>query len=48
MVPTGELNSGITAQIGRNTALYANAGYQLGVDGRSDAWNGKIGLRVNW
>jgi hypothetical protein len=29
-----ELNSGITAQIDRNTVLYANAGYQLGVDGR--------------
>ena len=43
-----ELNSGITAQIDRATALYANAAYQLGLDGRSEAWDGKIGLRVNW
>ena len=43
-----ELNGGITAQIDRTTSLFANASYQLGLDGRSDAWDGKIGLRVNW
>ena len=43
-----ELNSGITVQIDRTTALFANASYQIGVDGRSEAWDGKIGLRVNW
>ena len=43
-----ELNAGITAQIDRTTALYANASYQRGLDGNSEAWDGKFGLRVNW
>jgi len=43
-----ELNGGITAQIDRFTALYANASYHIGIDGRSAAWDGKVGLRVNW
>jgi len=43
-----ELNTGISAQINRTTSVYANASYQIGVDGDSTAWDGKVGLRVNW
>lgn len=43
-----ELNAGIDAQVFRNVSLVANAGYQWGLDGRSEAYNGKLGLRVNW
>ena len=43
-----ELNGGISAQINRTTSLYANASYQIGLDGDSTAWDAKVGLRVNW
>ena len=43
-----ELNSGISARVDRFTELYANGSYQFGVEGDSDAWGGKVGLRVNW
>jgi outer membrane autotransporter protein len=43
-----EINAGIAAQVGRNTALFASGSYEVGVDGRSDAWDGKLGLRVAW
>ena len=43
-----ELNTGFTLQVDRFTSLYANGSYQLGVEGDSEAWTGKIGLRVNW
>ena len=43
-----ELNGGISLRVDRTTELYANASYQLGVEGDSEAWSGKVGLRVNW
>jgi outer membrane autotransporter protein len=43
-----ELNTGISAQINRTTSVYANASYQIGVDGDSTAWDGKVGVRFNW
>jgi hypothetical protein len=43
-----ELNGGISAQLTRTTSIYANASYQVGLDGRSDAWDAKAGVRVNW
>ena len=43
-----EINTGVSATINRITALYANASYQIGLDGRSFAYNGKFGIRMNW
>lgn len=43
-----EINAGVDAQVMRNVSLVANAGYQIGLDGRSHAYSGKLGLRVNW
>jgi outer membrane autotransporter protein len=38
----------VSATVNRTTALYANASYQTGLDGRSFAYNGKVGVRANW
>ena len=43
-----EINAGVSATVNRTTALYANASYQTGLDGKSFAYNGKVGIRVNW
>jgi outer membrane autotransporter protein len=43
-----EINVGISGTVNRTTELYANASYQTGFDGRSYAYNGKLGFRVNW
>jgi outer membrane autotransporter protein len=43
-----ELNGGVSGQVTRTTSIYANASYQLGLDGRGDAWDAKIGGRINW
>ena len=43
-----ELSSGITLRLDRTTSLYATGSYQIDLDGRGDAWDGKFGLRVNW
>jgi len=44
-----QLNAGATRQIGRNTSVYANLGYQRSFGGsRFDAWDGKVGFRWNW
>jgi len=39
---------GVSATVNRTTALYANASYQTGLDGRSFAYDGKVGIRMNW
>ena len=44
----GEINAGVSGQITRNTALYANASYQSRFDGGGFAYTGKTGVRVNW
>lgn len=43
-----EANVGVDAQIMKDISLVANAGYQWGLDGRSYAYNGKVGFRINW
>jgi hypothetical protein len=44
-----ELNAGVMRQPGRNTAWYANPGYQRSFAGnRFDARDGKPGVRWNW
>ena len=44
----GEINAGISGQVTSTTTLYANASYQSRFDGGGFAYNGKVGLRVNW
>lgn len=44
----GELNAGISGQINRTTTLFANASYQSRFESGSYAYNGKLGVRVNW
>lgn len=44
----GELKAGVTAEVKRNMFVYGSMGYQRGFDGDRHAWDGKIGLRVNW
>jgi outer membrane autotransporter protein len=43
-----DINAGIALQVGRSTALFASGSYDVGVEGRSEAWDGKIGLRFRW
>jgi outer membrane autotransporter protein len=44
-----ELNAGIDAMITDGTSLFANAGYQVGINNNNTtAYNGKIGLRMAW
>lgn len=43
-----EIKAGVDAQITASTALYASAGYSVGFDGRSNAYDGKLGLKVTW
>ena len=44
----GEVRVGVDAQVARNTALYASAGYSMGFDGRSHAYDGRLGVKVTW
>ncbi|MCP1835349.1 outer membrane autotransporter protein [Bradyrhizobium sp. USDA 4532] len=44
----GELNVGISGQINSFTTLFANASYQQPFEGRTYAYDGKLGIRVNW
>ncbi|WP_172461720.1 autotransporter outer membrane beta-barrel domain-containing protein [Dyella jiangningensis] len=44
----GELNLGLTWQISRHATFYAKAGYEAGLSGRYDAYNGELGLRWAW
>ncbi len=46
----GEVNVGVNAQINRATSLIANAGYSFGLGSDVDrtAYEGRVGLRVNW
>lgn len=44
----GELNLGLSWQISRHATFYAKAGYEVGLGGRYDAYNGDVGLRWNW
>ena len=44
----GEVNLGVSGQITTMTTLYANASYSSRFDSGGFAYNGKVGLRVNW
>ncbi len=43
-----EVGVGGTRQVSNNTSLYGNVGFSTSFDGDNYAWNGKVGLRVNW
>ncbi|MBY5543644.1 autotransporter outer membrane beta-barrel domain-containing protein [Rhizobium leguminosarum] len=43
-----ELGLGATRQVSSNTSLYGNVNFSTSFDGDNYAWNGKLGLRVNW
>lgn len=43
-----ELRAGLDTRIATNTSLYASAGYSMGTDGRSHAYDGRLGFRVTW
>ena len=43
-----ELNAGVTWQISRVSAIFANVGYQRTLDRDTHAWTGKFGVRFNW
>ena len=44
----GEVKVGVDAQIAGNAALYASAGYSIGLDGRSHASDGRVGVKFTW
>jgi len=44
----GEINIGVSGQITSMTTLYANASYSSRFDSGGFAYNGKLGVRVNW
>ena len=44
----GEVKVGVDAQIAGNAALYASAGYSIGLDGRSHAYDGRVGVKFTW
>jgi outer membrane autotransporter protein len=44
----GELDAGISGQISPATTLYASASYQSRFEGKTFAYTGKAGLRINW
>lgn len=43
-----ELKVGADAQLTKNAALYASAGYSIGLNGRSHAYDGRLGIKVSW
>lgn len=44
----GEIKLGVTGEVARNAFVFVSVGYQRGFDGSREAWDGKIGVRVNW
>ena len=43
-----EIGGGATRQITKNLSLYGNVSYSTTFDADNYAWNGKLGMRVNW
>jgi outer membrane autotransporter protein len=43
-----EIGGGATRQITKNMSLYGNVSYSTTFDADNYAWNGKLGMRVNW
>ncbi|MBN3268346.1 hypothetical protein CUR95_14010 [Bordetella bronchiseptica] len=44
----GEIKIGITGRVSSAVSLYASSGYQQTFDGKGHAWDGKLGVRINW
>ncbi|MCP1913203.1 outer membrane autotransporter protein [Bradyrhizobium elkanii] len=44
----GELNAGVSGQLNRFTTLFANGSYQQRFEGKTYAYEGKLGIRINW
>ncbi|AZY52342.1 autotransporter outer membrane beta-barrel domain-containing protein [Bordetella avium] len=44
----GETKVGLTGNITKNLSIYTHAGYQRTFNGKSQQWDGKIGLRISW
>lgn len=43
-----EILAGFDAQVTKSASIYANASYQVGFEGNTDAYGGKIGARISW
>jgi outer membrane autotransporter protein len=43
-----ELDTGVSVQVDRATALFATSSYDIATDGDGEAWQGRIGLKVSW
>ncbi|CDZ68136.1 Autotransporter [Neorhizobium galegae bv. orientalis] len=43
-----EVGIGATRQLSKNMSVYGNLNFSTTFDGDNYAWNGKVGLRVNW
>ncbi len=43
-----EFKVGADAQLTKNAALYASASYQIGLNGRAHAYDGRLGVKVTW
>lgn len=43
-----EFGIGATRQISAKTSLYGNINFSTSFDGNNYAWDGKVGVRVNW
>ena len=42
------LRAGLSSQLSRNVFIYANVGYDIGVNNHGDGYGGRAGIRVNW
>jgi Domain of Unknown Function (DUF1259)/Autotransporter beta-domain len=43
-----QMTAGVSAQVSRMVSLYAAANHQIGFDNARHAYDGKLGVRVNW
>lgn len=43
-----EIGIGGTKQVSERTSIFGNLAFSTSMDGDNYAWNGKVGLRVNW
>jgi outer membrane autotransporter protein len=43
-----ELNTGVSTRLDELTSLYANGSYDIGLSADGEAYDGKVGVRVNW
>lgn len=42
------LRAGLSTQLTRSVFVYANVGYDIGIDNHGDGYGGKAGIRINW